>query len=369
MPKYPKIGENFEVIKSRSNEYLLQSHLGSVLLQEPWTEGLLRSLLPLLSGEYSISEVISSMEDSGFAKEDVKDTLRSLEDKGILEEADRVDAKEDKSRYADQIKIFSNFQPDGREIQNKLDNSKVLVVGLGNLGSNLVRSLTLAGIGKLTGIDSAEVSKKNSFKDSWFSKKDVGKLRREVIKSKVQEIGNNTTFKQIKREFSSFEELKKLVSNFDSIVLALDRLDPQTYEEFNKACISEGSVWTSCRVSGFEIRIGPTVIPNKTPCFKCYKYRRKANLANYQEQEVLEEHARTNSFKWETFNVSSGTDLASLEVLKHLGRFAVPATYGKIFSMNLLTLESSLDPILKAPNCPHCGKPSKDRPEIFAWGK
>jgi bacteriocin biosynthesis cyclodehydratase domain-containing protein len=147
----------------------------------------------------------------------------------------------------------------------------------------------------------------------------------------------------------------------------MDHFNPGFYEVFNQACLEEKITWTSYRLFGFEVNIGPTVIPYETPCYKCFDLRRKGNLTFYEEYTLLERYLKEHQFPSGYLYITPGIGLAVLEVIKLLTRFVDPATYGKFFSVNLLTLETRLHSILKLPQCPHCGRPAKGRPTIHIW--
>ena len=125
--------------------------------------------------------------------------------------------------------------------------------------------------------------------------------------------------------------------------------------------------WTSCRAVGFEFELGPTVIPHETPCYRCFDLRRKSNLTSSDEYALLEPHWQAISRSAGALAITPGIGLAALEVIKALTHFAEPATYAHLHTLNLLTLETRLHPILKIPRCAHCGRSSQPRPTIHAW--
>jgi bacteriocin biosynthesis cyclodehydratase domain-containing protein len=138
-------------------------------------------------------------------------------------------------------------------------------------------------------------------------------------------------------------------------------------DAFNLACIEASTTWISCRIVGLEMDIGPTVIPSVTPCFKCFDLRAKSNRTDYDDYLRVERHLQTDRLDSGKLLVNTCIGLAALEIVKALTHFAEPATYGHLFSMNLLTLEGRRHPVLKIPRCPHCSRQSTERPTIEAW--
>ena len=66
--------------------------------------------------------------------------------------------------------------------QKKIQNSKVLVVGCGGLGSPVIDLLSRAGIGKIGIMDHDKVSLSNLHRQIMFTADDVGKYKVNILK-------------------------------------------------------------------------------------------------------------------------------------------------------------------------------------------
>ncbi|MEM1873545.1 MAG: ThiF family adenylyltransferase, partial [Acidilobaceae archaeon] len=77
-------------------------------------------------------------------------------------------------RYDRQLRLF------GVEAQEKLKKSRVLVVGLGGLGSPAAMYLAAAGVGELVLVDSERVELSNLNRQVLYSTRDLGRLKTEV---------------------------------------------------------------------------------------------------------------------------------------------------------------------------------------------
>jgi bacteriocin biosynthesis cyclodehydratase domain-containing protein len=161
--------------------------------------------------------------------------------------------------------------------------------------------------------------------------------------------------------------LQESLAKTDFAVLCRDDFNPAEYEAFNHAALASKTSWTSARMSGFEFQIGPTIIPFETACFQCFDLRQKSNVPDFAEYKIVEDFLKKDRLRAESLAFTPGVGLLALEVLKAITWFMAPATRAHLYSLNLLTMESKLHPILKIPRCPACGRPAKPRPTIHAW--
>lgn len=371
-PQYRfRLARQFKVLPVGPSRALLQSHLGSALLQEPWSTGILQHLLPLLQEPSGWEEIAAQLQPLGFGDEDIAAVLRTLESNGVLEpvveQGQAPLPSRDMQRYADPLAVFAHFSFDENRNQDLLQRARVLVVGLGTMGSHLVRVLALSGVGTIGAADERAVDDAATFRDSWYEDADVGQLRCRAIAAKAATANPTVTVVPVAENILAAPNTVETVADYDVVVAAFDEYVPQVYEGLNHACLQAGTVWTRCLLQGFNIEVGPMIIPHETPCYICYRSRHMANRRDHEERLLLESHAKRHPFRWESLHVSLGGQLAALEILKLLSGCASPVTFGRVFSFNVITMESRLDTVLKLPRCPACS-PAGKRPAPIVWG-
>lgn len=93
-------------------------------------------------------------------------------------------SKEELERYSRHL-IIPEFNIEG---QRKLKNAKVLVVGTGGLGAPLLQYLAAAGVGTLGLIDFDVVDESNLQRQVLFSVNDIGRLKTEVAKERIESL-------------------------------------------------------------------------------------------------------------------------------------------------------------------------------------
>jgi bacteriocin biosynthesis cyclodehydratase domain-containing protein len=383
LPERPKIPERFSVIPVGADEFRLHSLTYSLSISNK-ADSLLSHLLPLLTGEYRVTDILRKLETFDEAR--VIAVLDHLMHAGVLEEGLRTQdaalSAEEVDRYRDQLLFFSHFAAseveetgyhgiaiptDSLEYQERLKLGRVAVFGLGRLGSQLVRQLTSAGVGRILGVDDGYVSDVEVRSDAWFESHHVDLKRCDALQSLVTRTNPRVEFIQYPQPVDEPAELVDILSESDFAVFNTDQFKPDQYDAFNLACLQSGTPWTSCRLVGFELNIGPTVVPYETPCYKCFDVRQKSNLTDYEEYLIVEAYLRSHELDSGALAITPGTGLVALEVIKALTHFVEPALYGHLFSLNLLSLECKRHPILKIPRCPHCGRRAQGRPTIQMW--
>lgn len=107
-----------------------------------------------------------------------------------------------------------------KDVHNKLSNSKVIIMGLGGLGSNVATSLTRVGIGELCIVDFDIVEKSNLNRQAYMIKH-LGMYKTEALKSLLLEIN---PFLKIKTHCIKVNEdnIESLTSDYDIICEAFD---------------------------------------------------------------------------------------------------------------------------------------------------
>lgn len=159
------------------------------------------------------------------------------------------------------------FQPIGQTGQEKLQNSSVLVVGIGALGTVICNQLVRAGVGHIRIIDRDYVELSNLQRQMLFDEEDVAAALPKAIaaKKKLKKI-NSTTYIDAVVGNVTAENIEELIDGMDVVLDGTDNLS--TRFVLNDCCFkhtipySYGGVVSSRGMHAF-------FIPNKTPCLRC----------------------------------------------------------------------------------------------------
>jgi len=171
--------------------------------------------------------------------------------------------QEEYQYYSRQI-ILKEF---GLKGQIKLKSSKVLVAGLGGLGSQLSMQLASMGVGHLRLVDKDIVEASNLQRQHLYSVESIGYPK---VEAATMRLGKMNPYIELEPIPMSINELTvdRLLNGVDLVVDGMDRMAPRY--ALNRACIRKGIPY----IYGAAItHIGSvtTIIPGKTACLECFQ--------------------------------------------------------------------------------------------------
>ena len=110
----------------------------------------------------------------------------------------------------------------GEEGIEKLHNSKVIVFGIGGVGSFVVEALTRAGVGNLILVDNDTICISNLNRQIHATQATVGNVKVEAMKARVLSINPNCNV-EAKQEFITADNIQEIIpEDIDYVVDAID---------------------------------------------------------------------------------------------------------------------------------------------------
>jgi len=176
-----------------------------------------------------------------------------------------LDFREDQiERYSRHI-ILSEVGVEGQE---KLLNSKVLVIGTGGLGAPAAMYLAAAGIGTIGLVDGDVVDLSNLQRQIIHQTKDVGKLKTESGRETINDI--NPDVKVITyNEFVTSENILDIIKDqdYDFIIDGTDNFAAKFL--INDACVLAKKPFSHAGIIRFQGQLTTFIPDNGTPCYRC----------------------------------------------------------------------------------------------------
>ena len=319
-----------------------------------------QSVVPMLDGRHSFAEIHAEVNDL-FAEADLAACFDLLSENSLLEDVSawKLD-QATQDRLRPQLNLFHDVSPRPWEIQQRLQKAKVTLFGLTGPGVAAARSLVAAGLGNLKCVDDGAVSPSDLYFCPEFQPSDVGALRCDALQGYLATHATGTAFDPVTSRLTDDQMVEQAMAGSDFVLNCIDEGNLSLIYKLNRACLRSKTPWTSVASSAFEVVLGPTLCPEETACYLCYRMRMVACTENPEA-----------SFDFESFLDRRKTDdggrranlvfvsavagqLAGMEVMKALCLPELLATRGRIQVMDLRDFSSVAHVVLRKPWCPAC---------------
>lgn len=110
----------------------------------------------------------------------------------------------------------------GKDGVRKLEDAKVIIYGIGGVGSFAVEGLVRAGVGKLVLVDPDKISESNINRQIHSNINTIGKSKVEVMKKRILEINPKASVEIYNPKNLDFEEQELIDDSFSYVIDAVD---------------------------------------------------------------------------------------------------------------------------------------------------
>ena len=117
----------------------------------------------------------------------------------------------------------------GEDGIKKLQNSHVLVIGVGGVGSFCAEALVRAGVGNITIVDYAKVEVTDINRQLPGLNSTLGKDKVEVVKERLLDINNNLNINAIKETFNHETSDEIFNNKYDYVADAIDMVSSKIH--------------------------------------------------------------------------------------------------------------------------------------------
>ncbi|MFN3603394.1 MAG: ThiF family adenylyltransferase [Leptonema sp. (in: bacteria)] len=173
--------------------------------------------------------------------------------------------------------------------QEELLKSKILIVGMGAIGNELLKNFALLGVGYITLVDFDTIEIHNLTRSVLFNLKDVGKSKVKVAKEKIKKINPDIKLKTYAQDvydfnfsfFKSFDSIFSVVDNYETRI-RLHQLGFLNQIDFFNAGIDSQSIsveyfpYSKNREVCLECQLDPKIYQNIQKRYSCGWIQRHA---------------------------------------------------------------------------------------------
>jgi molybdopterin/thiamine biosynthesis adenylyltransferase len=238
----------------------------------------------------------------------------------------------------------------GRKGQEKLRRSKVVVVGLGGLGTVSSLYLALAGVGHIRLIDQDTVELNNLHRQILYGLSNVRYPKVEAAADRIGQMNPSVKVEPIAENVRE-SNVDKLVSGADCIVDGLDNM--RTRYVLNRASVRHKIPYVFGAAIGIEGNLS-VFSPMETPCLECI-------LPNLDDRYLPTCNVRG------VLGATAGIigTMQSMEAIKLLSGMG-NSLKSKLLVCDFRDMYFVAIDIFKRPNCPVCGKSAEKQAEPVA---
>ena len=238
------------------------------------------------------------------------------------------------NRYKRQT-ILPEFKPNG---QNELENSNVVVIGAGGLGSPALMYLAAAGIGEISIIDDDKIDESNLQRQILYTTNDQGAAKVEIAKMQLEALNPNIKIISHKARLTT-DNAEKLLTKHDIILDTTDNFETRYLVNDTSVKLNIPVIFGA--ITGWEGVVSTFNTNKNSPCYRClYPKKPQADIRNCAEAGAIGPVAGIIG------------SLMALEAIKFLVNTpALKILSNKLFILDGRTGQTNCIPINKNPNC------------------
>ena len=168
--------------------------------------------------------------------------------------------------------------------QKKLQESKVLIIGMGGLGCPLLTYLASAGIYNIGIVDQDKIELSNLNRQILFNTADIGKYKVIQAKSKINKIYKKIKIKTFNQKVS-ISNINKISKDYDIICDGTDNFN--TRYIINDHCKKNKKILISAAISRFDGQLFKFNFKKGGPCFRCFMPEKPIQENNCETEGIF----------------------------------------------------------------------------------
>jgi len=314
----------------------------------------------LLAGAGSLEELRRDLARCGFEVDagTLEATVADLTSLGLLEEEDPVAliGPVAAERYDRQLAYFADVRPgEAAALQAALGDARVLLVGVGGLGTWTAAALACSGVGHLTLVDDDVVELSNLNRQFLYRHEDLGRLKAEAAAEALSAFDPALGLTVLAERVAGPADAERIVAGHDFVVELADWPPHELSRWLDAACWAEGIARISAAQFPPRLRIGPTYLRGRTPCLQCQEGLARRDFPLYDELVAMRKARPAAAPTLGPASAMVGAMIAG-DVVHHLTGIAEPATLGTALIVDLRDLSIRREPLERDPACPRCGE-------------
>lgn len=359
--KYPKIRSYLLVTRYNDKVSIGSSINKAVEINDP--SGEIYQILLKMDGNHTPEEIYNKLHKKykNITMKNIENLILGLKDNNYIleDQSDYIEYFKDdkKERHKRNINFLGNFSALGNEKYEyirRIQEQRIILLGLGGVGSTVLFNLSALGVENIMGIDFDRVDRTNLNRQILYRESDIGDLKVLSAKRTVEEFNSDVNFEHLNKKIENEDDLRIIVENYcpTFIICAADRPSVLLNEWINTICLEKNIPWiyggNSESVSYYRL-----IKPHITSCYMC----NESNFNNNDQYEAIEKIKYIKDFQPSPENnciASSSSILGSMMVfdfIKYVTNMAPTKSESSIIKIDYATMEITDNFIKKNNSC------------------
>lgn len=323
-----KIKDSLYIMEDTDGDYIFISS-ATRKVKKFQADSLVKDTLALLESEPSRFNLTNRLLKK-YKETDINSCLQTLEENGILQEI----GENNNQRYSKQMQFINELTHSYKEtedLQEKIENSKIAVFGIGGIGTWIVNGLYQMGVGEIRITDPDIIEESNLNRQLFFDSRDIDRYKVDIIKEKLPD-ANIIPFK---KKVCSEENLEEIILGCSFLV---NCADSPSIVETTKIIRKYAEIYQIpySIAGGYNLHlgmVGSIIIPNKTKTFDDFiEYQKKNDpFKNMRKVRDMKQTGNIGAIAGAVANIHV------MEIFKHLiGKGEV--NYNKFAEIDFMNL-------------------------------
>ena len=359
-PRRPRLKQAIEVVPASDGRlYLLRGEAADDFAIDDDPPA--RLLLGALDGSRSPAEVAAlvSEEHAAASAAAVIDSIGELAELGLVEDAADDDAlpPRDRARYERQLRYFGELvgpRASRAEPQRALGSARVVLLGVGGLGTWAAYALASTGIGRLDIFDGDDVEISNLNRQILFGESDLGRPKAIVAAESLARFNPHMKVCGTPRRLSGPGDVGAAVDGADFVVDAADWPAHSIERWVSAACFERDIPFITMSSLPPLARLGPLFVPGETGCYLCLEAHYREQQPLYDELSAGKGLVPSPAAQFGPLCGVIGSHVA-METVHFLTGLVRPTTVGRALMVDARTMAITEQEVPRRPNCPVCG--------------
>lgn len=340
-------------------EFFLSNIRKSVVLK---IKNDVKRILLKFDGKKELDEICKEENIIGEDKKDFIELITFLNKNKILLKMDE-EYNENYKIYPRVYNLLEDYYSSKSEINKifrKFQNSKVMLIGIGAVGTWVAHNLVMSGLKKIVLVDFDKVEWSNLHRQIGFFESDIGKYKVEVLKKRLLEMDNTLEVEILndKLDITFFDR-----NNIEGIDLIINCADVPSVD------VTSDIVGEYCMKKkiphliggGYNLHmtlIGQAIIPGESACVRCFK-KSLEEMNKIDENNIKKLANKDRKIGSFTPLVSLSASITSNEALKILLGIKKVVMKNNRCEFKLRDMDFTNLTLERREDCEWCGKEGK----------